>query len=122
MIKYFESEQSPHKGLYQKLPRVVIGVDRPHVIELARLWIDDTQKKRFATHPVQKLILNQIARQLMGFSRYAEECGQQEIADIYRRQLTIIRRSLAQKKGIDAVAYEESDGVGRSIKRQLELF
>ncbi|MFZ1720015.1 MAG: hypothetical protein WAU28_01530 [Candidatus Moraniibacteriota bacterium] len=121
-IRYFESERSHHKGVYQNLPRVVIGVDRSHLIELARMWVDDARKKEFATHPVQKLILHQVAQQLMSFSRFAEECGKYEIANIYRKQLALIQRRLAQKQDIDAARYEEADGVGRSIKRQLELF
>lgn len=121
-IKYFKSERSPHKGLYEKLSRVVIGVDRSHVMELARIWIDDSRKKEFAVHPVQKLILHQVAQQLISFARFAEECGQDEMAHIYQRQLVIIRRSLAQKKDIDARLYEEEDGVTEGIQRQLNLF
>ena len=121
-IKYFESERSPYKGLYGELPMVVIGVDRPHLVDLARIWIDDDQKGKFAAHPVQKLILHQISQQLMTFSRFAEEHGRSKIAAMYRRQLAVIQRHLAQKKDINAVAYEESDGVGRGIRNQLELF
>lgn len=121
-IIYFESERSNYKGLYKNLPRVVIGVDRSHLMDLARIWVDDTRKTEFTTHPAQKLILRQVSQQLMTFSRFAEEHGQSQIAAVYQKQLAVIQRHLAQKKDINAMAYEEADGVGRSIKNQLELF
>lgn len=122
-IKYFESERSPHKGLYQRLPRVVVGIDRGHMFDLMKMWVDNTRKKEFANHPVQAMILHEITGQLACFEQYAEKCGQHEIAAIYHKEGMLIRKIMRQKGEIaGAGEYEQNDGVHNGIKKQLELF
>lgn len=121
-VKYFMSERSPHKGLYRNLPSVVVGVDRLHLDELARMWTDDGRKREFAVHPVQMMILHEIRSQLMKFSKYAEQCGKKDIAAIYQKQLSMVQQILAWKSGVDSRTYEKSDSVHDDILRQLELF
>ena len=121
-IKYFESDRSPYKGLYRNLPRVVVGMDRSHMVELMKMWIDDSRKKEFATHPVQMMILHEIRSQLMRFSQYAAQCGREEVVGIYNKQLSVIGRILKQKSDMEVQSYEKSDGVHSGILKQLELF
>lgn len=121
-IKYFESDRSPYKGLYRNLPRVVVGMDRIHMVDLMKMWVDDGRKKEFSTHPVQMMILHEIRSQLMCFARYAAQCGQEEVVGIYNKQLGVIGRILKQKSDIGVQLYEKNDGVHNGILKQLELF
>lgn len=122
-VKYFESDRSRHKGLYQKLPRVVIGVERDHVIELAALWLDPKRKKEFASHPIQKVILQEMTSQLEWSIRFAKTGGPEAIAliPIFERELSVVRRILAEKKNIHTESYT-NDRVFGSIQNQLKLF
>lgn len=121
-IKYFASERSPHKGLYQRLPRVVIGADRSHMFDLMKIWVDDTRKKEFVSHPIQTVILYEIVDQLMHFERYAREHGKADIATVYRKQGMIIQKILRQKGNIDDTSYRKNDAVSAGIKNQLASF
>lgn len=122
-VKYFESERSPHKGLYRKLPRVVIGVEREHVIELAALWLDPKRKKEFAVHPIQKVILQEIASQLDQFRAFAGTGGQEarELVPIFERELSVVRKILTAKRGLHTEEYT-NDRVFGAIQQQLRLF
>lgn len=121
-IKYFESERSPYKEIYKKLPQVVIGVDRRHMFDLMRLWVDDARKKEFATHPAQMVILHEIVSQLIRFAQHAEQCGQEEVADIYTKQRRVFQYILHKKQDENNKSYEQDDGVHTGILKQLKLF
>lgn len=120
-VKYFESEHSPHKGLYQKLPRVVIGVEREHIIELAAMWLDPKRKKELATHPIQKIILEEIASQLEGFREFAQTGTPEAMAlvPIFDRELLIVQKILAEKKAIHSERFRGDRVVG-AIQEQIK--
>lgn len=122
-VKYFESEHSRHKGLYQRLPRVVIGVERDRVVELAALWLNPKRKKEFANHPIQKVILQEIVLQLEKFLEFARTSGEEaaDLVPIFERELSIVRGILDEKKGINPKDYAD-DRVFGFIKEQLKLF
>lgn len=121
-VKYFASERSPYKGLYQNLPRVVVGVDRLHLDELARMWTDPMRKREFATHPVQALILDEITQQMMSFAAFARKCGQEKIAETYERQLLLMRQIAPRISDGGMKMYQKQDSVGKNIIEQLQLF
>ena len=120
-VKYFESDRSPHKGLYQKLPRVVIGTEREHIIELAALWLDPKRNKELAAHPIQKVILEEIVAQLEQFGAYAKAEKQDALVPIFERELAVVKNILAQKQGLRADDYKD-DRVAGAIQRQMKLF
>lgn len=122
-VKYFESERSRHKGLYQKLPRVVIGVDRDRVIELASLWLNPKRKKEFSDHPVQKVILQEIVLHLEKFLEFAITSGEKAsgLVPIFERELSIVKGIMNEKKGINSEDYAD-DLVFGFIKEQLKSF
>ncbi|MGK2848459.1 MAG: hypothetical protein ACSLEX_00065 [Minisyncoccota bacterium] len=119
-VKYFESERSQHKGLYQKLPRVVVGIERSRIIELATLWLDPKRKKEFAVHPVQKIILEEIALQLTHFQAFAETSNvkARALTPIFARELSVIKNILAEKRGMPS-GDSKNDRVFTAIKQQL---
>lgn len=121
-IKYFASERSPHKGLYQRLPRVVVGVDRSHMFELMKMWSEGTHQKELASHPIQTMILYEVIDQLIHFERYAREQGKADIATVYRKQGLLVQKILRQKGNVDDRKYRDTDAVYTGIKNQLALF
>ncbi|MDP3726197.1 MAG: hypothetical protein Q8R36_03290, partial [bacterium] len=61
-IEYFHS--GGFKGKLSDIPRVVVGVERRHLIKLCRDIFIKTDEKRLARHPFQILQLKQIRLQL----------------------------------------------------------
>lgn len=120
-VKYFESERSPHKGLYQKLPRVVIGAEREHIIELAAIWLDPKRKKEFIDHPIQNVLLQEIVSQLDHFRKFARAVGQENLIPIFEKELALVHRILLGKKKINSEEYA-NDRVFGAIQNQLGLF
>ncbi|OGI24825.1 MAG: hypothetical protein A3E38_01705 [Candidatus Moranbacteria bacterium RIFCSPHIGHO2_12_FULL_54_9] len=120
-VKYFESANSRHKGIYKKLPRVVIGVEREHIIELAGIWLDPKRKNEFAKHPIQKVILEEIASQLDQFRIFSKMVRQDDLVVIFERELSVVRKILAEKQDIHAEEYTD-DRVMGAIQQQLKLF
>jgi len=121
-IEYFESERSPFKGEYRNLPRVVIGMDRSHMVDLVRMWMQDEKKKEFVSHPIQMLILQEIIDELRSFIQYAKKQGKNEMVTIYEKQLRIIEKIERRKNVSNADVYKKDDGVYIAIKKQLAIF
>jgi hypothetical protein len=97
-VRYFKSRNT--RMIFENLPRVVVGMERIKVTELATIWMNDERHGEFATHPVQRMILEQVYTQLVGFSRYAEAQGKTELADILRDEIPLIKGILESKSGI----------------------
>lgn len=95
---------------------MVIGTDRKHVQELIELWLND-KKKELAEHHMQIQILVEIKVQLEAFIKHAERVGQNEIAEIYRKTLRVIKEILKNKKATgDMFEKVEEDEVYQTIK------
>jgi hypothetical protein len=120
-IKYFESGGGQYKGTLKKLARVVVGVEKPMILRLAKVWTDPSLKKDFAKHPVQKAFLLEIAHQLKTFAEYARRVNQEDIARVYENDLRVIERIIEEKKDIEGTLFDE-DRVFLAIEEQLELF
>ena len=129
-VKYFLSERPDtaradrvnkiHAGPLQNIPHVVIGAEIDRVKELALLWMN-RKNKQLGEHPVQRMILQEIALQLEAFAAYARGIDKNEVAVILERQLQEIQKlqQEKQKAGIKTVAH---DKVFDEIKRNLSLF
>ena len=98
-------------------------MERDRVIELAALWLDPKRKKEFADHPIQKVILQEIASQLDQFRAFARTGGPEALAlvPIFEREISVVRRILAGKKRIYSEEYT-NDRVFGAIQNQLKLF
>jgi hypothetical protein len=121
-IKYFESQNGQYKGRLRLLPRVVIGVEKPLILKLAKVWMDPSLKKDFGAHPVQITFLEEIREQLQVFGRYAELVGQPDIAKVYERDLLIIEKVFQERNEAARGEHLEEDKVQRSIQYSLDLF
>jgi hypothetical protein len=120
-VKYFASEQSPHKGMYQNLPRVIVGVERDHVVELAARWMDPRLRAGLKDHPVQAILIDEIAAELEYFRRYALRTGQTQLVPIYDRSLSLVRRIQAEKRHYRDNDWSD-DRVLKSIRQELGRF
>lgn len=113
-IKYFHSEKEHFRGERSNIPRVVIGIEYNRVVELAALWLRK-DNVTLATHPVQRVILEEVALQLERFKTYASKTGKTHLAPLFERDLAIIQSILKEKKNIPLGEYEY-DRVLQDIK------
>lgn len=117
-IKYFESENGRYKGTLQKLPRVIVGMERGMVIELAKMWIGSSSRT-FGGHPVQKMLLTQIVEQLEYFRRYAKSYDQKDLVEVFSDEINVVQAILDTKKDIAMDSMKE-DGIFLEIQQQLK--
>ncbi len=124
-VKYFESSDGGVKGTLSRVPRVVIGADRPAVLELAHLWMEK-KGKGLADHPMQMQILDEIAIQLTKFAEYARSQSKIDIAEIFERQLRLVNNIYEQKKELSNKpgirSYGDTDVVFQRIISDLKTF
>ncbi len=103
-IKYFALPDPEDPDTYihtgsLNVPRVVIGMERETVQQLALLWMDK-KNKELAAHPAQYLITREILDQLAVFDRYARMRGNpNNIGGVYRNVSKMIEESLKEKEG-----------------------
>ena len=88
-VKYFENTDETFRGRLRKVPRVVLGVEKQKVVELAELWTSGKQKE-LAVHPAQLQLLDEILVQLRSFAEYARGKGKDDLARVYEKQLGIV--------------------------------
>jgi hypothetical protein len=98
-LEYFRSQNIAKE--ITDVPRVIVAVDGKTLNELIELWSEKSEdsKTKLAAHPVQIQILNELFIQLKIFEQYAREVVKKdELADIYKRDLLIVRNLLRDKK------------------------
>lgn len=96
-IKYYRSEHSGIMKPRNNVPRTVIGISKPVVQELTRLWLEG-EKRQLGEHPIQRALNDQIATQLRAAGNYAQKTGKSDIADAYRTALEVIAPIEEEKK------------------------
>jgi len=125
-VKYFESSDGTFKGKLAKVPRVVIGADRETLKELINLWMSK-RNKDLAIHPIQLQIIDEIVMQLEAFQEYAVRTGKNDIAQIYARQLALVRGIQTSKQGLYRTSHIDTgylfnDRVFSGIQESLAIF
>ncbi len=117
-LKYFFSELTGFKGQLLRVPRVVIGIERKAVFDLVGL--DMNKKfKELASHPVQRVIADEVCKELEIFGKFARSKGKQNAADTYERAFQLMQRTLGEKRRIP-VGDLEKDKVFERILWQIE--
>jgi hypothetical protein len=82
-VEYFTYENQGGKEEYASLkevPRVVMGIDRDHAIELSKLWVK-REKLKLANHPVARGNAIMIGEQLRAQLQIAKENGRSKAAE-----------------------------------------
>lgn len=89
-IKYFEDSDRTFKGKLFKVPRIVLGVDKRALVELAELWMQG-KKRELGLHRVQIKLIEEVRIQLKAFREYAASLeGREDIVKIFDRQIRIL--------------------------------
>ena len=119
-VEYFLSEN--FKGKLKNIPRVVVGADQSHIVDLCKDMFVNPDSKRLARHPFQILQLKQMRLQLDAFAEYADSLGKKDIAALYRRDAEIVRLLLQGKSVEEGIRMGdwENDRVFEAIKKELE--
>ncbi len=119
-IKYFKTSDGSFMGRRENVPKVVIGVSRNAVRELAAMWTrrDNTS---LAAHPVQRALLDEIMLQLDTVIAYAKTRNE-KVSDAYRKARETIVRIREAKKSV-ALGSLANDAVYSDIlNRTLTTF
>jgi hypothetical protein len=124
-IKYFESsDRSVRSGLVQ-VPRVLIGIDRNKIADLAKLWVDG-DKKALRDHPIQIQILEEIALQLETMRGYAKMKHLEAAQSGYDTVLPYVDAILEEKRQMatrpDVHEYSKNDRVKSDLRKGLSIF
>lgn len=120
-VKYFESHG--FKGELKQLPRIVIGVEKETVIELASLWMRH-KNKELGAHKTKEIIVEEIKMQLKTFLAYARSHQKENAVKSYTQALRMLNRlhvtqreQPLPKDRLDEITH---DKVFTAIKNQLE--
>lgn len=119
-IKYFKSDHLKMRGELKQVPRVIVGVDKKTVIDLARLW-DGGSKKELAAHDIQFQILEEIILQLETYKNYANKVGRPDLVVIYDRAMRIAQEIYAERN-TELTDVGERDRGFQAIKNGLTIF
>lgn len=119
-VKYFYSEEEPDfRGELSNVPRVVVGIGREAVRELAELWMQG-EKQALARHPVQWAILEEIQLQVHAFRDYAAAQDKSIAARAYERAARIVDRIVQEKGAPPPRTALQNDEVLNEIRLYLE--
>ena len=116
-IKYFESDGK--KGPLKHIPRVVIGLERNTVNQLAKLWLD-AKKQELGKHHARLMLLNQMQTELETFLAFAQRKNSQRSIHSLENALHTIRETI-EAQGEDNPDIPE-DRVNEAILEQLAIF
>lgn len=120
-IKYFESHG--FKGSLKQLPRVVIGVEKETVIELASLWMRH-KNRELGTHKTKDIVVEEIKEQLKTFLAFARAHKKENAVKSYAQAFRLLnklhvtlREQPLPKDRLEEIA---KDKVFDAIKNQLQ--
>lgn len=108
-IKYFRAGDGTMRGERSAVPHVVIGAGKRTVEELAKLWTSG-EKKKLGSHPIQRILVEEIWFQMKAIHSYAKARGLKRVEEAYGRSLAIVGK-LMEEKGSVELGHMESDPV-----------
>ena len=121
-IDYFRSGN--FRGELTNVPRVIVGIDRGHLVDIAREVFIRSDKARLLRHPIQILQLRQMALELDTFAEYAKRIGRKDIAETLRRDEATVRKILQTKSVAEGIRIGDwqDDKVFQAIQKELQAF
>jgi len=109
-------------GKLQGIPKVVIGIDASHLVELSRQWISGDQEK-IQNNQLFLNFLRQIQVQAEVYQDLAKKFHQPEIAGRYQKVHSAITKLYREQKSVRRVDWIEpditNDLVNQSIHQQV---
>lgn len=119
MHYFMDPEFDQFKGELSRIPHLVVGVERSHIIELSRQWLEN-EKHALAENPIQLVLLREMMKQLKMFRSYAKSIGRKDIAEIYSADIDVFEPVLRDRQKMDIRNYE-SDRVVDALSGALTL-
>lgn len=119
VVKYFQSERISFRGEMSNIPFIVVTANVKTVKELSNLWINK-DNEALAKHWIQFQLLEEMEKQCVVLSQYANSIGQDRLAEKYKtisklvQQIVIERRKKVTDTG-------ERDQNLYSVQSDLEL-
>jgi hypothetical protein len=117
-IKYFDS--STVHGRLRQIPRLVVGLEKEHALELAGLWYRN-ENKELGSHVAQFTILQQVKEQLAAYFSYAKRNDKEQAKKAYAQALASVNDIIASKQNNWPKTLPD-DQVFERIREQLTRF
>jgi len=109
-------------GKLQGIPKVIIGMDATHLIDLAEQWVAGDEEK-IQSNQIFLNLLRQIQIQAEVFQDYAKQLLRPEIAERYQKVHSTISKLYTEQKALRGVNFIDSDvtqdQVNRAIQQQV---
>lgn len=127
-VKYFRSPDDSYVGSLSLVPRVVIGADKQHIIQVSELWAENKQKK-LAEDPLQIQLLEEILMQLKAFQAYARKQNvpeRNEMVETYGRMISLVTAAFSSeekqrlRRTLPTIAALHKDKFFTSLPEELE--
>ncbi len=118
-VKYYESHG--FKGSLKQVPRIVIGIEKDRVIELAALWMRN-KNRELGEHFVKDIIFKEISLQINAFYLYAKKHNKLDAMRSYQRALDTIKILETHRQAAQFPDDYTEDRVLSGIKNALRIF
>ncbi|OQX71207.1 hypothetical protein B6D52_02350 [Candidatus Parcubacteria bacterium 4484_255] len=100
IIKYLKpniSNINKNKIKHTEAPKLIIGIDKKNLEEVAKLWVEDKNKQLYY-HPLHIMVLNEALMQAKHYKNYAKEVGQTKISKKYEELYNIFLQEKQKKE------------------------
>lgn len=114
-VQYFRSSDGAIQGRQRMIPKIVLALDKRHVVEIARLWVSGKQKE-LNEHPLKHIFIQEVFAQLEAQLAYVHETirrgtkGLDRTQDVLSSQIAFLEQSLPKSKRSFVSRYED-DGL-----------
>ncbi len=71
-VRYFQTRDQSLRGAQKMIPKIVLALDKKHVLELSKLWVTGKQKS-LSFHPIRHILIQEIFIQLNAQRIYVED-------------------------------------------------
>lgn len=116
LVKYYESHG--FKGSLKQVPRIVIGIEKDRIIELASLWMRG-KNRELGEHFVKDIIFKEITLQINAFYLYAQRQGKDGAMRSYLRALQTLKLLATNRQTTKFPADYAGDRVLTSIEAEV---
>ena len=120
-IFYYESPfgDPPHiHGKLQGIPKVVVGMDTSHLLQLAQQWIE-SDEEALQKNQLFLCLLRQIQIQSEVFHTIAQKRSQKEVANRYKQIHASISRLYTEQKSLMQVSMLDSDVTDDAVHQEI---
>ena len=100
-VHYFQSSDTSIMGSQRFIPKIVLALDKKHVLEVAKLWVTG-QKKALSEHPIRHIFIQEIFTQLRAQLVYVEgsiangHTELDQLKDIFSSQLQFLEQFIPE--------------------------